>query len=146
MTQVRQINLMNDSMITYLKKIGANTQRNEIIKQILKDEACFFKLDKEDAYIILEDVGVSKSKIDYVYSRLISNENFFNLASLGKIKENDESLKIKYNSYNPEDLFKKAESSTNLQKEKNIVIKQEKTIFDKIIDKIKVIFKIKFKK
>ena len=68
MTQFQQLKLMNESMILYLQKIGNNTYRNEIIRKILKDDTCFFKLQKNDACIILRDIGVSKDKIDSIYS------------------------------------------------------------------------------
>ena len=48
MNQLQQIKLMNDSMIIYLKKIDENTEKNEIISKILDDEACFFKMKKEE--------------------------------------------------------------------------------------------------
>ena len=57
------IKLMNDIMIKYLKSMGKSTERNEIIKYILEDDDCFQKLSKEDACIILKDVGISNEKI-----------------------------------------------------------------------------------
>lgn len=130
-TQIKQIDLMNDSMITYLKKIGEATQRNEIIKQILKDEACFFKIEKEDAYIILKDIGVSQEQVDSVYLKLISSDNFFDLVRKGKINENEPDLKVKYSKYNPDDLFKKSEIKYDLQNN-NITLKKKMSILDKI--------------
>ena len=75
MTQLEQIKLMNEIMILYLNKIGRNSERNEIIRKILNDENCFFKINKEDAYTILEDIGISKDKIELIYSELTSSEN-----------------------------------------------------------------------
>ena len=74
MTQLQEIKLMNDSMILYLKKIGKSSQRNEIISEILKDDACFLKISKDDACMILEDIGIGKDKIESVYSSLISKQ------------------------------------------------------------------------
>ena len=44
--ELKEIRLMNESMIKYLESIGKNAQRNIIIKNILEDEKCFQKLDK----------------------------------------------------------------------------------------------------
>ncbi len=69
------IKLMNDIMIKYLKSMGKSTERNEIIKYILEDDDCFQKLSKEDACIILKDVGISNEKINVVYLNLVSTNN-----------------------------------------------------------------------
>ncbi len=105
MTKLKEIELMNETTIAYLKKMGVDSKRNEIIKQILQDEACFFKMNREDAYIILKDVGIS-NKIEEIYTGLISKEEYYHLQQSGKIHDYDE-LKIKYDSYNEKELFKK---------------------------------------
>ncbi len=105
MTKLKEIELMNETMIAYLQMIGMSSERNEIIKQILKDEACFFKMEKQDAYMILKEVGVSKH-IEEIYAGLISREEFYHLQQSGKIHEDDD-LKIKYEAYN--EIFKKKE-------------------------------------
>lgn len=105
MTKLKEIELMNETMIAYLQMIGMSSERNEIIKQILKDEACFFKMEKQDAYMILKEVGVSKH-IEEIYVGLISREEFYHLQQSGKIHEDDD-LKIKYEAYN--EIFKKKE-------------------------------------
>ena len=100
MTNIQQIKLMNETTILYLKKIGKNTRRNEIINKILEDESCFFKINKIDAYIILKDIGVSEKKLDEVYSELISKNNYYDLQNRGIIKKNDEDIIIRYNENN----------------------------------------------
>lgn len=67
MVGIKDLRLMNDTMITYLTKLGADTKRNEIIKKILEDDKCFFRMTKEDAYEILKDIGVSEEKIEEIY-------------------------------------------------------------------------------
>ncbi len=42
MTQLSELRLINDSNILYLKKLNRSYKRNEIIKNILNDETCFF--------------------------------------------------------------------------------------------------------
>lgn len=66
------IKLMNKSKINLLKTTGNITTRNEIIAKILENENCFFEMSKEDAYMILEDIGISKNKIPEIYEILIS--------------------------------------------------------------------------
>lgn len=106
MIQLKELRLMNDTMIKYLKNMGMNTKRNEIIKKILNDDACFFKMNKENAYIILQDIGISKEKIASMYLKLVSSDEYYYLQKAGKIKE-DEDLIIKHKKYDAKDLFKK---------------------------------------
>lgn len=103
MTRLQQVKLMNESMILYLKKIGKNSKRNEIISKILKDDACFFKMNKNDACVILDDIGISKEKVQSIYSELTSSDYYYYLQKIGKIK--DEEAIVKYKNYDCNDLF-----------------------------------------
>ena len=105
MVTIKQLYLMNNSTILYLKNKGRNFGRNQLIKEILKDETYFFKLNKEDAYSILEDIGIAKNKIESVYSDLISKNNYYYLQQAGKIKDIDPEIKIRYEKYDPNSLF-----------------------------------------
>lgn len=107
MNQIKGIRLLNEATITYLQKMGLSTERNEIIKKILMDETCFFKMNKSDAFIILTDIGIEKEKLEETYLRLISKDEYFYLQKKGKISENDKDLKIKYEQFEYNDLFKR---------------------------------------
>lgn len=139
--QLNDIRLMNETMISYFKKIGADTKRNDIINEILKDEACFFKIEKADAYTILKAVGVEKN-IDEVYSELISNDIFYDLYKKDKIKENDKEIIIKHKIYDTDNLFKQNTTITN----ENIITESamtthKETFLNKIINILKSILK-----
>ena len=143
MTQLQQIRLMNAATILYLKKIGKKIERNKIIEKILEDETCFFKLQASDAKSILEDIGVSKEKIDTVYSELTSKETYYHLQAIGKINNNDSEIKIKYENFNSNNLFNN-KSIYKTKNNTNIISTQIKeNIFSKLIKKIKNLFKIK---
>lgn len=110
MTQLlNTVRLLNDSTIVYLKKMGLATNRNEIIKQILSDDACFFKMDRGDALVILKDIGIGEEKIDKIYLSLTSKNEFYSLYNEQKIRENDAELKIKYEIYEADNIFKSKE-------------------------------------
>lgn len=113
MTQLSELRLINDSNILYLKKINRSYKRNEIIKNILNDETCFFKMNKNDAYMILQDIGILDNQIDNIYQKLISSDEFYNLYKCKKIDLNDEEILIKYPIYNSDDLFKNKKSNTD---------------------------------
>lgn len=141
MTNLQEIKLMNESMILYLTKIGKSSKRNEIIRKILNDDTCFFKLTKNDAYMILEDIGIAKEKIDAMYSKLISSDSYYRLRELGKINDEDKEIKVRYKNYDHNDLFKSKKETP--QPENNSMTTYKETLFHRIINKIKIFFDIK---
>lgn len=143
MTQLNEVRIMNDTMLLYLKKLGMDYRRNEIIKKILEDESCFFKMDKNDAYIVLRDVGIENDNIDNVYSNLISNDMYYELYKSGKINENDSELVIKYDIYDEKNLFKKKNTEENIKDNQIPMIVEKENVFRKIINKIKDILHLK---
>lgn len=143
MTQLNEIKIMNDTMIVYLKKMGINYQRNEIIKKIFADDACFFKMDKDDAFLILNDVGI-KDNIEETYAKLISNDVYYDLYKKGKIDKNDSDLVIKYEIYDTENLFKNKNTSQNayeyINKNTSLTEVKKKNFLQRLFDKIKSLF------
>ena len=107
MTQLDELRLINDSYILYLKKINKSYKRNKIIKDILNDEACFFKMSKRDAYMILKDIGIQDKLVEENYQKLISYDVFYELYKRKKLDLNNKEILIKYTIYNPERFFKK---------------------------------------
>lgn len=101
---------MNEAMLKSLKDKNSNYDENLKIKKYLADETLFFKINKMDAYKILQSVGVKKDSLEDVYKKLTSPSVYYDLLNIGKIDPNDEKLIIKYDSYNPNDLFKKSNS------------------------------------
>lgn len=144
MTQLNEVKIMNDTMILYLKKLGMSYERNEIIRKILEDEACFLKMEKEDAYIILNDIGIQNENIDNVYSNLISNDVYYDLYKNGKIDENDDELIVRYKIYDTNNLFKKTKKIIKVtngnETTNNAVIEYKESFFTKIFTKLQRFF------
>ena len=141
--RLQDIRLMNDTMILYLKKMGKSSKRNEIINIILKDDSCFFKMNKEDAHIILEDIGIEKDKVNLIYSNLTSSDNYYKLQKEGKINENDDDIILKYKNYEYDDLFKQNKSwikENHIVENGTAISKYKESILKKIINKIRNIF------
>ena len=145
MTQLSELRLINDSNILYLKKINRNYKRNEIVKNILDDETCFFKMNKNDAYIILQDIGILSEQIDTIYQKLISSDEFYRLFNSKKIDLNDKDILIKYPIYDTDDLFKnKKVDKYNDESIQNTMelIPYKESFIKKVLNKLKEIFKI----
>ncbi len=107
MNEFKVIEVMNEAMLKLQKEKNANYDENLKIKKYLEDESFFFKIDKLEAYKILKNVGVKKDYLENTYQKLISPDMYYDLLNRGKINLDDNSLIIKYDTYNPDDLFKK---------------------------------------
>ena len=136
MTNIQQVKLMNETTILYLKRLGKSTKRNEIVNNILEDEACFFKINKNDAYIILKDIGVSESNLDEVYSELISKNNYYDLQNRGIINKNSEDIIIRYNE-NESVTFYNKKNTVNMKNTNIMVVNKKENFIKSIINKIK---------
>lgn len=107
MDEFKVIVVMNEAMLKLLKDKNFNYEENLKIKEYLEDETIFFKIDKVKAYNILQKVGIKQENLENVYKKLISPRVFYDLLHRGKIKADDDSIIIKYDLYNSDDLFKK---------------------------------------
>lgn len=99
MDEFKVIVAMNDAMIELLREKNENYEENLKIRNYLKDEGFFFKIDKINAYEILQNVGIKQDKIESVYKKLIAPNVFYDLLHKGKLKIDDEYLVIKYETY-----------------------------------------------
>ena len=100
------IDVMNEAMIKTLGQKKANYEENLRIREYLKDEAFFFKINKENAYKVLKNVGVKNENLEKVYKKLISPDTFFQLINKGKIDKNNNSLVVKYDDFkSSEEIF-----------------------------------------
>ena len=141
MTQLNELKLINDSNILYLKKLNRSYKINEIIKDILEDETCFFKMNQNDAYIILKDIGILSDQIDSIYQNLISSDEFYRLFKEKKLDLNDEEILIKYPTYNTDNLFKNRRiDDDNKESIKNTeLVPYKESFIKKILNKLKEI-------
>lgn len=139
MTLIDELKVMNYSIIDCLKNKGASVRRNEIIKEILKDETCFFRINKDQAFVILKNLKVSDDKLEDTYLELTSRQEFSRLFNNGKINQNDKSLKISYKIYD-DNIF----INNNINQTALIEVKED-NLFMKIKRFLKVIFHIKEK-
>lgn len=110
---------------------------------ILNDETCFFKMNKNDEYMILKDIGILDNQIDTIYQKLISFNEFYNLYEGKKLDLNDEEILIKYPIYNIDEIFKnkKTTSDNNEPTYKNMELTPYKeSFFIKILNRLKKLF------
>ena len=106
MDEFKMIDVMNEAMLKLLKDKNADYEINMKIKELLQDEAIFFKIGKSKAFVILQNVGVKQDKLEEVYKKLTTSNKFYDLLNIGKLKADDESLVVKYDTYNKDNLFK----------------------------------------
>lgn len=105
MIGIKELRQMNEAMMIYLNKIGMDLERNQIINNILADEACFFKMTKDEAYRVLEALGVEEDKIYSIYLELTSNDELNRLIKENKLLKDE--LRIKIHDNNMGNILKK---------------------------------------
>jgi len=54
-------------------------EKYELIKEILKEDDCFFKIDRITAYSILEDLGIIDFDIPIIYNKLIGEDMYLKI-------------------------------------------------------------------
>ena len=125
MTLIDELKVMNYSIIDCLKVKGISIKKNDLIKEILKDEACFFKMKKEEAFVVLKNLRVSNDMLEETYKELTNKKEFYRLYNEGIINENDKDLKIKYDMYNS-NLFKSEIQNIKKEEVALVEVKEEK--------------------
>ena len=99
MNEFKVIEVMNRARIEVLKDKKEDYSLNQKIQEYLKDETLFFRINKEKAYKILQTIGVKKELLEEVYKKLINQDVYYDLLNRGKIKDDDESVIVKYKVY-----------------------------------------------
>ncbi|MBQ3408794.1 MAG: hypothetical protein IJH12_06305 [Clostridia bacterium] len=141
MVGINDLKFMNYTTIVFLEEIKQSTRRNMIINKILKDDACFFKMSKQDAYEVLEQIGINKSRVGKVYLDLVSEQSFYKLKKDGKIKDSENLVfdnqtenKIFYNGIDNS-------GRSNNEIKKNQLIEYKESKLRRIINKLFDLFK-----
>lgn len=73
---IEKLKKINDKYIELNKDNEVNLKKHVLIKQILNDSRCFFKMDIENAYAILRDLGIKEENLQEIYKELIDIKNF----------------------------------------------------------------------
>lgn len=73
---IEKLKKINDKYIELNKDNEVNLKKHMLIKQILNDSRCFFKMDIENAYAILRDLGIKEENLQEIYKELIDIKNF----------------------------------------------------------------------
>ena len=141
MNKIDELRIINDSNMLYLKRLNLDYTRNTILKNILDDDACFFKMSKEDAYSVLKDLNIVDDELEKTYQELISNKEFNKLVSNGIINIDDKELVIYYPIYDEKDIFKDKTKINNENKNNIDIIQYNDSVLKKIIKRIKNFFR-----
>ena len=72
---IEKLKLLNNKLIELNIDNEINLKKYKLIKKILSDDRCFFKMEIEYAYSILRDLGIQESNLKKVYIELIDAKN-----------------------------------------------------------------------
>ncbi len=65
----------NEKLILKYKDNELELKKQKLIKNILSDYSCFFKMNIETAYSILRDLQIDESQLQKVYKKLIEKKD-----------------------------------------------------------------------
>lgn len=66
---------INDKFLE-IKTDNDELKKHQLIRKILNDDKCFFKMNVEQAYAILRDLDFSEEELKGIYSELIDYKNY----------------------------------------------------------------------
>lgn len=66
---------INEKLIILYQNDEKNLKKQLIIKKLLEEENCFFKIDIETSYSILKDLNIPDDELRKVYQELIDIDN-----------------------------------------------------------------------
>ena len=72
---LEKLRLINNKFLE-IKTDENELKKHQLIKKILNDDKCFFKMNVEQAYAILRDLDFSEDELKGVYSELIDYKNY----------------------------------------------------------------------
>lgn len=67
---IEKLRSINEDILA-TSKDEETLNKHMIIKIILLDDNCFFKMSVEDAYAIMRDLGIPESELKYMYLKLV---------------------------------------------------------------------------
>ena len=73
---LEDIKKRNEDLIIKYVNDKENLYRQNLIKNLLGDNNCFFKISIEEAYSILTDLEYNENEVKDIYMKLISYNNF----------------------------------------------------------------------
>lgn len=74
--KLEDIRVRNKELIEKYKNDKDNLYRQNLIKKLLSDKECFFKISIEEAYSILTDLEYEEKELKDIYMNLVSYNNF----------------------------------------------------------------------
>lgn len=96
MDEFIMVKVMNEAMKKLLIDKGEDTKKNNKIEELLQDEAFFYKINKEKAYVILNCVGIRNKELEKVYNKLVCPYVYYRLVRENKLKIDDPNIIIKF--------------------------------------------------
>lgn len=133
---MNDMRFLNNVTILFNNKKGISTVPNYLIQKLFEDEACFFKMSKEDAMQILGIIGMMEVGHEKNYLKLTSFKMYKELVEKGALSPEEVVFE---NNYELTDVFDKKEVS----EEESLAKIEKQNVFNKLLDKIRYYFKHK---
>lgn len=73
---LEKLRKLNDSILNCCKNNEEKYNKHILIKKILTEDNCFFKMNVEQAYSILRELNIDEKSLKSVYCSLIDSSNY----------------------------------------------------------------------
>ena len=139
MISIEHLRMLNEADMIYNKKLNFSCEKNQIIEKLLNDDAVFFKISKEDAYLILKKLNILDNKLYINYMSLISYDEYKRLINENKLKKEEVIFNVD-DLYNT-DIFQNRKkvvnevSLTKIESKKESIYEKILKIFRKLMNK-----------
>lgn len=75
---INKLKEINEKLIIINKNNKHELKKQKLIKQLLSDNNCFFKINIETSYSILKDLNFKDEDLKDIYQKLIDSKNLQN--------------------------------------------------------------------
>lgn len=73
---IKELRDRNNKLLEDNKNNSKIYEKQLLIKNVLKDEKCFFKINIDDAYMILYELGYEEKDFKNIYEQLLDSKNY----------------------------------------------------------------------
>ena len=73
---IRELRERNNKLLEENKNNSSIYEKQLLIKKVLNEDKCFFKINIDDAYMILHELGYEEKDFKNIYEQLLDSKNY----------------------------------------------------------------------
>ena len=72
---LEKLRQLNEDMLVIRKNDKKEVKKQKAIQKTLQDDKCFFKMTRDQAYVVLRDLGIEEGALRAIYLGLIDSDH-----------------------------------------------------------------------